>query len=548
MRGTTFKKCGCRNPETGRKYSQGKCPRITQSNHGAWWARFDAPAGAGEKRRQPILGPYKTKKEAQAALSTEMSQAENLGFVEDRRLRFDTYLEEVWLPAKKDSLSKTTYEDYLEIVRLYLVPGLGHLKLVDVKDRPVLDLYEAVLQINRSLPEGEAPSELLRRLLRVRALSARRAERGGAARRKQTKPLSRARVMKIHAVLQSAMNWAVRSKRLTQNPIAHVEPPRIKGRRPKPLVWTAERVERWQETGKVPGAVMVWTAAQTGAFLDFAADERLYALFHLVVFRGLRRAEVAGQSWADSDLHGAGTLTIRETFKGDGEEGEDEYDDTKSKAGDRTVALDETTISVLLDWRAQQAREKEAAGPQIWADSGRMFTKEDGSPLRPEWLHSRFGALIDKYATVRRRHDEEGWSVERIARRHRLSERAVRVAIEGGPLPPIRFHDLRHGAATLALLGNVNMKVISETLGHARHSFTADTYTSVLPEVSRAAAEAVAAVVPRRSTQPDEARTTQAQAGEPESCDQVIDLNVISLADRRQQRKPVKLALPGTLD
>ncbi|GAA1860065.1 tyrosine-type recombinase/integrase [Actinomadura bangladeshensis] len=65
-------------------------------------------------------------------------------------------------------------------------------------------------------------------------------------------------------------------------------------------------------------------------------------------------------------------------------------------------------------------------------------------------------------------------------------------------MPPIRFHDLRHGAATLALLGNVNMKVISETLGHARHSLTADTYTSVLPEVSRAAAEAVAAVVPRR--------------------------------------------------
>lgn len=43
------------------------------------------------------------------------------------------------------------------------------------------------------------------------------------------------------------------------------------------------------------------------------------------------------------------------------------------------------------------------------------------------------------------------------------------------------------------------MKVISETLGHSRHSFTADTYTSVLPEVSRAAAEAVAAVVPRMS-------------------------------------------------
>ncbi|MBE1532572.1 tyrosine-type recombinase/integrase [Actinomadura algeriensis] len=105
--------------------------------------------------------------------------------------------------------------------------------------------------------------------------------------------------------------------------------------------------------------------------------------------------------------------------------------------------------------------------------------------------------LIQEYERVRRRHAEEGWTVDRIARWHRVSERAVQGALDGGPLPPIRFHDLRHGAATLALLGKVDMKVISETLGHARHSFTADTYTSVLPEVSRAAAEAVAAVVPR---------------------------------------------------
>ncbi|MEV5576647.1 tyrosine-type recombinase/integrase [Spirillospora sp. NPDC052269] len=67
----------------------------------------------------------------------------------------------------------------------------------------------------------------------------------------------------------------------------------------------------------------------------------------------------------------------------------------------------------------------------------------------------------------------------RIARRHRVSERAVQGMLRGVPLPPIRFHDLRHGAATPVLLGKVDMKVINETLRHSRHSFTADTYTSV---------------------------------------------------------------------
>ncbi|MEU8118700.1 hypothetical protein AB0C21_08315 [Spirillospora sp. NPDC049024] len=87
-------------------------------------------------------------------------------------------------------------------------------------------------------------------------------------------------------------------------------------------------------------------------------------------------------------------------------------------------------------------------------------------------------------------------------RRHRTSgttrwpqeDRGVEAATGGEPLPKIRFNDLRHGATTLALFDDVNMEVISETLGHGRHTSTADTFTSVLLEVSQAAADAVPAV------------------------------------------------------
>ncbi|MWA04988.1 hypothetical protein F8568_032410 [Actinomadura sp. LD22] len=100
--------------------------------------------------------------------------------------------------------------------------------------------------------------------------------------------------------------------------------------------------------------------------MDFAVDERLYALFHLVAFRGLRRAEVAGLSWQDTDLKGSGTIIIRETLPDQG----DGYDDTKSEAGERTVALDSTTISVLPAWRERQQEERLAAGAEVWVDSG----------------------------------------------------------------------------------------------------------------------------------------------------------------------------------
>jgi integrase len=64
-------------------------------------------------------------------------------------------------------------------------------------------------------------------------------------------------------------------------------------------------------------------------------------------------------------------------------------------------------------------------------------------------------------------------------------------------LPPIRLHDLRHGAASLMLAGGVSMKTVQETLGHSSLVLTANTYTSVYPEVATAAAEAAAAIVPR---------------------------------------------------
>jgi integrase len=61
-------------------------------------------------------------------------------------------------------------------------------------------------------------------------------------------------------------------------------------------------------------------------------------------------------------------------------------------------------------------------------------------------------------------------------------------------MPPIRLHDLRHVAATLALTAGVDVKVVSEQLGHTTQ-ITRDIYLSVMPQVARAAADAAAAWV-----------------------------------------------------
>jgi len=81
------------------------------------------------------------------------------------------------------------------------------------------------------------------------------------------RPLSPARIRRVHATLMSALNDAVKRGKISRNPAEHVE--LETGRAPKALAWTAPRVEAWLRDGKRPSPVMVWTPEQAGVFLDF---------------------------------------------------------------------------------------------------------------------------------------------------------------------------------------------------------------------------------------------------------------------------------------
>ncbi|MGW2375589.1 site-specific integrase [Kitasatospora sp. NPDC001683] len=199
-------------------------------------------------------------------------------------------------------------------------------------------------------------------------------------------------------------------------------------------------------------------AGATGAFLDQAAGDRLYALFHLITFRGLRRGEACGQRWADTNLK-AGLLTVAKQLVVDGWAVYE--DDPKTDAGARTIALDSETVAVLAAHRERQRADREQ-WCDAWVETGRVFTKENG-----EWLHPT--AVTDRF----------------------------RELAEGAGLPPIRLHDLRHGAASLAHAAGADLHSIKEMLGHSSIGITSDTYTTLLPQVDRAIAEAAAQLVPR---------------------------------------------------
>ena len=100
---------------------------------------------------------------------------------------------------------------------------------------------------------------------------------------------------------------------LPSGPVAHVELDPV--RKPKALVWTVERVAKWQQTGEKTSPVMVWTPEQTGAFLDFVAEDRLYAMWHLIASRGLRRDEACRQPWSETNLDAVASELIQDGWE-----------------------------------------------------------------------------------------------------------------------------------------------------------------------------------------------------------------------------------------
>jgi integrase len=450
-----YRACSCRDRETGRLLGK-SCPELERRGHGAWYARYEAPRGADQHRRRPRLGPYRTKEECKHALVEALGRVGQGAHVEDRRTTFGDYLARRlrWWEAEAE-LKPSTLASYREAIELYFRPGLGHVRLADLRDSHFRDLYAAMRLINRPGQDAEH-GELLRRLLAARS------ERDG--RRISTRPLSEARIRRIHAVALSALSDAARARTIPYNPAGAIRlGGKRGGRKGRPLLWTAPRVERWRQTGEIPAPVMVWTAAQCGAFLDSLEArqdpprdaERLYTLFHVAAYCGLRRSELAGLAWADLDLDRR-RVHVRQA------QVDDTLDLPKSDDSDRQVPIDSGTVEVLKCWRKAQLAERVAWGP-AWTDSGRVFTREDGTPLRPGWISTRFAALTARAA-----------------------------------LPPIRFHDLRHGTATILLAAGQPIKVISDILGHATSAFTADVYTEVAEELADAAAAAIAAFIPRQ--------------------------------------------------
>lgn len=362
----------------GRRRAQGE-GSVFQRKDGRWVMQV----WLGDKYKQTYV---KSEKEGIKKLREAQRELEQgtLPTGPDQTLK--QYLE-YWLEeVHKPTIRLGSYVRYSKLIRLYIVPVIGNVKLQKLTPQQVNTLY----------------------------------------RQKEKDGLASKTVNAIHGLLHKALDNAVKWGYVSRNVCDSVSPPRI-----------------------IKPEMKTLTMEQANKLLDVVHGHRIEMLLTLALTTGMRRGELLALRWSDADLE-KGTIQVRRTVDFIGKYGYVE-NEPKTAAGRRMIVLPSFVVDMLKQHRFQQLELRMKAGSN-WQEKNLVFTGLQGNYLNPRYVPKMFDKIL----------------------------------VEAG-LPHIRFHDLRHSAATLLLSMGVHVKVVQEILGHSNISMTADTYSHVLPSMQEEA-------------------------------------------------------------
>jgi integrase len=250
---------------------------------------------------------------------------------------------------------------------------------------------------------------------------------------KRATGLSPRRVQYFHAVLRNALKTAERWGLVSRNVAKLVDIPRVHQREMTPL-----------------------TPEQAKKLIEASVADRYRGLWITALGTGLRQGELLALRWEDVDL-GKRRLRVRHSLVN--VDGELTLQEPKTERSRRSIVLPAVVVTALREHRTQQLQDRLLAGAQ-WMNSGHVFATMLGKPHHA--------------ATI---------------------TRAFQDALDRAGLPDVRFHDLRHSAATFLLAQGMTLEDVKNQLGHSTIVLTSNTYGHVLDQRQRQVARAMDAVL-----------------------------------------------------
>ena len=329
----------------------------------------------------PVKG---NKRRAEVALTELLVQYQGYEAIEPMMLLLSQHIAQ-WLEANRPNIAVTTYDQYCNILNNHI--------------RPYFDPRGITVS---KLTAGDLEDYYAFKIA------------GG---------LSPNSVIKHHAVIRTALQWAVKHRYIREN-----------------VADFAEKPSHVRYHGAEP-----YTIQEIAALLQATADEPIAVPIFLASFYGLRRSEVLGLRWSSIDFQNGvfsiSTTVVREKH-GDQIVAVVRDQTTKTESSMRTLPLCPFTYQYFSNLKQFQLYQQELCGncyDMRYTDF--LCVDQMGTLLQPDYITQKFQQILAKYGLRR-----------------------------------IRFHDLRHSCATIMLYLGYTLKDIQTWLGHSNYNFTADTY------------------------------------------------------------------------
>lgn len=339
------------------------------------------------KQQYTTIRDFKTKKEAEIALARIKLEVSNGKY---KKRSYETYREvyDAWVETYKNSVEESTLNKTLKYFEHHILPAIGHYRIeqlnVDICQKFVNDLHE--------------------KLVKARA---------------------------VKAYASKVLDYAVKRDLIQSNPFKLVEMP--KKRAPKK---SANRVER-----------NFYTKEELNRLLSLMKEEtnrKAYVTIHVLAFTGMRIGELTALTWDDIDFDKK-EMTINKSI---GRGVENNLYEKSTKTGvNRTISLDEETISLLQEWKIDL---KKTLGRSFKKKKQLVMPNEENNYLQTTKTRKWLNYVIDKYK-----------------------------------LPPLTPHGLRHTHTSMLIEAGANMKQVQARLGHSDIKTTMDIYTHLTEQAEK---------------------------------------------------------------
>ena len=353
---------------------------INQLPSGSWRAQIYI-------KGQRIGRSFKKKSQAQDWLRDKSYEVGNGLRIKDSQMLLKDYFQN-WLMYKKNSVKDGIWSQYESVIRLYISPTIGKIKLADLSQNYIQSVYQNL----RLDYVGE-------RTIRL-----------------------------IHSTLHCSLGDAVKRKIIQSNPTDLICAPKYE-----------------------PPEMKILTEDEINTFLITIQGHPIEALYFMAITTGLRQSELLGLKWSDLDWNNCSMKVLRQLKRGPKRNGY--FGSLKTKHSKRTIKLGQETMRKL---HGRLIKQQTYQGNSSWEENDLIFSTKYGTPIRQANLYNQFKSLLQ----------------------------------EAG-LPDIRFHDLRHTAATIMLNNGISILTVSRRLGHSKPSITLDVYGHIMPSMQASIADQI---------------------------------------------------------